>query len=167
MDDVENHPAERSDGRGLALEVDPWGRLVLKTPDGRTFNGVEPVRAFPMTDPDHWVSFCDDRGHEVLSLRSLDGLAPEVLDLLRAELDQREFIPTIRRIVRVHGESTPSDWEVETDRGPTRFTLDGEDDVRLLGPRRVLITDARKLRYQIPDVNALDGPSRRNLERFL
>ena len=32
---------------------------------------------------------------------------------------------------------------------------------------RVLITDSRKLRYQVPDTRALDAGSRRILERYL
>ena len=59
-------------------------------------------------------------------------------------------MPVIRRIVRISGEGAPSQWDVETDRGPTRFTLDSEDDVRRLGAHRVMITDARKLRVPGP-----------------
>jgi hypothetical protein len=156
-----------SDGRDVGLSLDPWGRLVLLTPEGRRFVGVEPVRSFPISDPGHWIAFCDQDGREILSLESADGLAPESRRLLDEELALREFVPVIKRIVRVTGESTPSDWEVETDRGPTRFTLDSEDDVRRLGPNRVLITDAAKLRFQVPDTRALDGYSRRVLERYL
>ena len=48
-------------------------------------------------------------------------------------------------------------WDVETDRGPARFTLDTEDDVRRISAHRVLITDSRKLRYQVPDTRTLDA----------
>ena len=159
--------ARVSNGRGITLSLDAWGKLVLDTPDGRHHVGVEPVRAFPISEPARWVSFVDAEGREVHCLESLDGLAPEMRRLLESELSLREFMPSIKRIVRVSGEGTPSDWEVETDRGPTRFTLDSEDDVRRIGPDRVLITDARKLRFQVPDIKALDGFSRRVLERFL
>ena len=154
-------------GRGLNLRLDERGRLVLETPDGRRFVGVEPVRAFPITDPGRWVSFCDADGREVLCLESLEGLSPESRRVVEEELALREFVPVIRRIVGVTGEGTPSEWEVETDRGPTRFTLDNEEDLRRLGNFRVMITDARKLRYQVPDTRALDSSSRRLLERFL
>ena len=159
--------ARASDGRGLGLSLDDWGRLVLTTPEGRRFVGVEPVRAFPISEPDRWVAFVDTDGREVVCLESTDGLEPAVRELLASELALREFVPTIRKVVRVSGEGTPSDWEVITDRGPIRFTLDSEDDVRRLGPNRVLITDARKLRFQVPDTRALDAPSRRVLERYL
>jgi hypothetical protein len=160
-------PPRVSDGRDIGLSLDPWGRLVVTTDDGQRHAGVDPVRAFPIGDPSHWVSFCDDHGREVLCLRALEGLAPEARRLLEQELSLREFVPVIQRIVRVSGESTPCDWEVETDHGPTRFTLDTEDDIRRLGPHHVMITDSRKLRYQIPDTRAFDGHSRRLLERYI
>jgi hypothetical protein len=158
--------ARVSDGRGILLEVDARGHLVLETPDGR-FPNVEPIRAFPITEPSAWIAFCDADGREILCLESMEGLAPEARRILEDELALREFVPTIERVVRVSAEGTPSDWEVVTDRGPTRFTLDNEDEVRRLGPFRVMIIDARKLRFQVPDTRKLDSLSRRILERYL
>ncbi|MCA1684426.1 MAG: DUF1854 domain-containing protein [Planctomycetia bacterium] len=156
-----------SDGHDIRLSLDAWGRLVLSTDDGQQYVGVDPVRAFPISDPTSWVSFTDEHGREVFCLRTLDGLSAESRAFLERELSLRDFVPVIRRIVRVSGDSTPCDWEVETDHGRTRFTLDNEDDVRLLGPHRVMIGDSRKLRYQIPDTRSLDGHSRRLLDRYI
>ena len=61
----------------------------------------------------------------------------------------------------------PSEWEVETDRGRTRFLLKSEDDVHPLDECTALITDAHGVRYLIPDTRQLDPASRRRLERFL
>src|SRR5262249_51109191 len=101
----------RPDGRDLTLRLDDRGRLVLREPGGRRLVGVEPVRAFPITDPGRWVSFCDPDGREVLCLESLDGLPPDSRKVVEGELALREFVPVIRRIVRVSGEGTPSEWE--------------------------------------------------------
>jgi hypothetical protein len=153
--------------RGFSLSQDDWGRLVLIDAEGRRRVGVEPVRSFPLTDPDRWISLCDAGGREVLFIKSMDGLPVETRRILVEELALREFVPTIARIVRVSGDAFPADWDVETERGPTRFTLDSEDDVRRLGPHGVLISDARMMRYQIPDTRTLDAASRRVLERYL
>jgi hypothetical protein len=151
----------------IELSRDVWGRLVLTLPDGGRVVGVEPVRAFPITDPDHWIAFVDADGHEVLGLGSMEGLSPATARLLAEELGLREFVPVIRRIVRISGETLPADWEVETDRGLSRFSLENDEDVRRINDHRVFITDARKLRYQVPDLRALDPESRRALDRFL
>ena len=149
------------------LSADPWGRLVLTTPEGRVHVGVDPVRAFPISEPERFISFCDEEGQERFNLAAIDQLAEADARLLRAELANREFVPVIEKIEGVSCEGTPSDWDVVTDRGASRFTLETDDDVRRIGPHRVLITDTRKLRYQVRDVRALDSRSRRLLERYL
>jgi hypothetical protein len=157
----------RNEMGGLTLDRDAWGRLVLVDPEGKRKVGIEPVRAFPYSDPDHWISLVDSEGREVIGFESLAELPAETRKLLEDELSQREFVPVIKRIVRVSSDSTPCAWDVETDRGPTRFTLNAEDDVRRLGPNRALVADVHGIRYLIPDTRALDTPSRRLLERYL
>ena len=151
----------------FGLSHDPWGRLVLIDAEGRRHVGVEPVRAFPFTDPGRWVSICDPDGSEVLFLEDLADVPAATRHTLEQELARREFVPVIRRIVRISAEAPPADWDVLTDRGPTRFTLDSDSDLRRLGPHRLLIADARGLRYQVPDLRALDASSRRLIERYL
>jgi hypothetical protein len=87
--------------------------------------------------------------------------------MLQEELARREFSPIVERILSVSSETTPSTWEIHTDRGPTQFVLDNEEEVRRLGANRVLIIDNRGIRYQVPDTRALDSASRRLLERYL
>ena len=48
-----------------------------------------------------------------------------------------------------------------------KVTLDNDDDVRQISAHRVIITDIRKLRYQVRDIAKLDVYSRRALERYL
>ena len=56
---------------------------------------------------------------------------------------------------------------VETDRGATSFLLESEDDVRKLGPHRVMIADSNGIRYTIPDVRKLDSHSQRIVQRLV
>ena len=46
------------------LHHDAWGRLVLVDDEGHKYVGVEPVRAFPISDPDHFISLCDAESRE-------------------------------------------------------------------------------------------------------
>ncbi|GAC1474239.1 MAG: DUF1854 domain-containing protein [Isosphaeraceae bacterium] len=164
---IEPFPSNRfSDGENVDLRLDNFGRLEVTTPEGHRHLEVDPIRAFPLSEPSRWISFCDRDGREVFFLRSTEGMSQDSRQILERELSLREFMPRIKRIIRVSNEGTPAEWEVETDRGRVSFTLDSEDDLRHLPPHRVLITDARKLRYQIPDRNKLDGHSRRLLDRF-
>jgi hypothetical protein len=151
----------------FALHHDAWGRLILTDADGRQHVGVEPVRAFPITDPRHGIALCDADGHELLWIDDLDTLPPTLCRFLEEDLARREFVPVVRRIVRISAPVEPSEWEVDTDRGRTRFVLNSEDDVRRLGDHRALLVDAHGIHYLIPDLRALDTTSRRLLERYL
>jgi hypothetical protein len=57
-------------------------------------------------------------------------------------LARREFVPVIQRVRSISAAVEPSDWEVETDRGRTRFLLKSEDDVYQLSDHAALVTDA-------------------------
>jgi hypothetical protein len=165
------HPTHSTNGApatpGLALERDARGRLVFTDADGRQHVGVEPIRAFPISAPRSGIALCDAGGQELLWIANLDGLPPESRAILEEELAHREFVPILRRIVGISAPAEPSEWEVETDRGPTRFVLNSEDDVHRLDGDRALVKDAQGLRYLIADLRKLDADSRRLLERYL
>lgn len=76
-------------------------------------------------------------------------------------------MPVIERIEAVSSFSTPSTWSVVTNRGRTEFILKGEEDIRRLRSRALLITDSHGVTYYVIDQLALDRLSRRLLDRFL
>jgi hypothetical protein len=152
----------------FTLQRDAWGQLILVTADGRRLVGVEVVRSFPISAPGEHVSICDAEGHEVICVEDPSELPPAVLDTLDEELTRREFVPIVLRIERVFAEADPSQWSIVTDRGPTSFLMeDSDNDVRRLGPSRILLVDTHGIRYLIPDTRRLDVLSRRILDRYL
>jgi hypothetical protein len=165
--DKDLHADHPSDLAAVELFHDSFGRLVLADPGGRRHVGVEPIRCFPFSDPNRWVSLCDAEGVEVLWIENLDALQPAVRKLLDEELARREFMPVIQRIVHVSSNTDPSRWRVETDRGLTEFLLKTEDDVRRVGPRGAILVDSAGMRYLVPDTRRLDAAGRRVLERYL
>ena len=166
---ADGQPAE-GDGaapRPFGLYHDAWGRLVLVDDRGRAHVGVEPVRGFPISAPGHGVSFCDAEGRELLWVEDVTTLPGPVLQVLEQDLARREFMPVLLRVVKVSAEAEPCEWEVETDRGATRFVLNRDDDVRRLSDNSALIVDSHGIRYLIPRLDSLDPFSRRVLERYL
>ena len=151
----------------FCLERDADGRLIVTDSHGRRHDSVEPIRAFPISDPDHWISLCDPAGCEVAQVGDLQQLPPEQRELLQTELTRREFVPVIRRIVSISSLAEPCEWHVETDRGPTTFVLNSDEHVRKLGPDKALILDSHGLRYLVPDARQLDPHSRKLLARYL
>ena len=152
----------------LQLHRNAHGRLVLTLPDGTLHEGVVPVRAFPIAAPDEGLSLVGSDGHELVWLDRFDQLPAAVRTLVEEELAVREFVPTIEKIVAVSSFSTPSTWDVETDRGSARLVLKAEEDIRRLGGRtRLLIAAGEGVQFKVPDTALLDRQSRRFLERFL
>lgn len=150
------------------LHRNAHGRLVLTLADGSEHAGVLPVRAFPLAAPEEGLSLVGASGQELLWIDRLADLPAQLRRLLQEELAAREFVPTIQRIHSVSGFSTPSTWQIDTDRGPTQLVLKAEEDIRRLpGRTALLIADSHGVQYAVQDVRALDKESRRLLERFL
>ncbi|MCO5356910.1 DUF1854 domain-containing protein [Acidovorax kalamii] len=150
------------------LARNPHGRLVLTLPDGTAHEGVTPVRAFPIAAPGEGLSLVGADGHELLWIPQVDQVAGPARQLIDEELAVREFVPTIEKIIAVSSFSTPSTWQVETDRGPASLVLKAEEDIRRLGGRtRLLIAGGDGMQFRVKDTTALDRHSRKLLERFL
>ncbi|BCO27538.1 hypothetical protein MIZ03_2426 [Rhodoferax lithotrophicus] len=149
------------------LQRNPFGKLVLTTPEGQVVEGVVPIRAFPIQSPEAGISLVHTDGHEVAWIDQLAALSEPAQSLIREELQGREFMPAILSIHSVTSFSTPCTWHVKTDRGDTSFVLRGDEDIRRVGPTILLVTDSHGIQFLIRDPAKLSKESRRILDRFL
>jgi len=156
-----------SSAADFRLSRNAYGRLVLTTADGSVHENVSPVRAFPIADPLQGIALVDAEGHELAWVAQLDSLPTDLRKMIEEDLSSREFVPEIEALLDVSSFTTPSDWQVRTDRGVTTFTLKSEDDIRRLSPTTLLISDSHSLHYLLRDLPALDKRSRKLLDRFL
>jgi hypothetical protein len=143
------------------------GRLVLSLADGTMHEGVTPVRAYPVQSPQEFVALMSTEGKEVLWIERLADVPEDIRVLVNEEIASRDVMPVIQQLTKVSTYSTPSTWEVITDRGPTKFILKGEEDIRRLNGGTLIITDSHGLRFYVMDMQQLDKHSRRILDRFL
>jgi hypothetical protein len=153
--------------RSFQLTRNAFGRLILCTPEGLIFEGVVPVRAFPVQSPEAGIALMHTDGHEVVWMDRLADVPEPAQTLIREELATREFTPEILRIISVSSFSTPCTWEVRTDRGETRFMLRGGEDIRRVGETILLVTDSHGIQFLIRDRADLDKESQKILDRFL
>ena len=151
----------------FTLERDNRGHLMLIDAQGERYPDAAPVRAFPLSDPQHAISICDQNGKEIVYIDSLDELEPATRAIVEESLAKREFVPVILKILAMPPRTEPALWQVETDRGVTSFEVESEDSIYRREPRQVSIVDVRGIRYLIPDTKKLDQKSQRVLERFL
>ena len=148
------------------LERDALGNLIFIDANGERHVGVYPVRAFPITAPSAGIGIMNQSGKEVCWFPEA-AMIPEVeLVLIEEELAAREFMPVIERITQVSTFATPSIWDIETDRGPTRIRLKGEEDIRRIAGNTLLISDSNGLQFIIKDSTQLDKVSKKLLDRF-
>ncbi|MEI8380429.1 MAG: DUF1854 domain-containing protein [Planctomycetota bacterium] len=151
----------------LSFRKNEWGQLVLVMLDGVEYPGIDPVRCFPLTDPEHVIALLDQEGKELINLPSLDVLKPESREFIQRELAERDFVPVIRKIITTSAPYPPCIWNVETDRGKTSFHLESEDDIRSLGKTGIVIADSNGIRYKVVDISALDASSRRIVRQLV
>ena len=151
----------------VSLQRDVMGRWVWRDATGKSHSPVVVVRAYPVTAPEQGVAVVDAEGHELAWFDRLQQASQELQQSLRQALAEREFLPEILRLVSVSSMVTPSTWTVETDRGMTRLMLKGEEDIRRLTGKVLLINDAEGVQYLIRDLSAMDRASRKMLDRFL
>lgn len=149
------------------LSRNAFGRLMYTAANGEQYDGVLPVRAFPIGAPDDGIALVNADGRELVWIKRLTDLPDKTRIIVEQELAGREFMPEIRRIQRVSSFTAPSIWYVETNRGETSFTLKGEENIRRIASASLLITDNHGVQFLIRDTQALDKGSRKILDRFL
>lgn len=151
----------------FSLERDQYRKLVMIDAEGVSHYDVRPVRAFPIQSPQQGISLVLENGQEVAWIDDMKDLETNIRDLINEELDGREFMPEISRIVSVTSFATPCTWHVETDRGTTQFVLKGDEDIRRIGKDSLLIADNHGIHFLIRDMFGIDKHSRKILDRFL
>ena len=148
------------------LERESLGRLVFVDSHGTRHIGVHPVRAFPITAPGAGIGIMDQSGKELFWYPDVAVITKAELGLIEEELAAREFMPVIEKITHVSTFATPSIWDIETDRGPTRIRLKGEEDIRRIAGNTLLIADSNGMQFLIKDATQLDKVSKKLLDRF-
>ena len=160
-----HEPIPLFEPKTLELTLDQAGQLWAREP-GAARLPVFARRAFPLSNPDSYVSLVDEHHFERACFVTLDVLPTEARNVLERALEKSDFLPKIQQIEAVVQEATLSRWQVRTDRGPRQFIVDQEDHVRPLEDGRHLISDSHGMRYLVPVPSALDAASRKLLARF-
>ncbi|MFA9275384.1 MAG: DUF1854 domain-containing protein [Candidatus Aquirickettsiella gammari] len=149
------------------LHRNNFRQLVLTDAQGAEHIDVRPVRAFPIQSPDAGISLVKENGAEVAWIDHMNDLPAAIRSLIDEELEGREFMPEIAKILSVTSFATPCTWHVQTDRGDTRFVLKGDEDIRRIGKESLLIADNHGIHFLIRNMFDIDKHSRKILDRFL
>ena len=152
----------------IRLFRSPMGAPRLEILEKVCYTRVAVRRILPLSDPDHYISLGVGEEMEIGIIEDPSRLDSESLKILREELDKRYFTPVIEKIHRVKERFGIHEWAVETSRGRVTFAVQGlHQNVRQVPPARLLITDVRGNRYDIPDYHRLDSHSFDQIQRHL
>ena len=165
---AENAKFSCSEGGLISLE--------LKGDDGKTeyFERIVPVRAFPITDPDAFVSIREPdtreggKGAEIGMIAKLSDFDEETEKLITAELERRYFTPDIEKIYSVKEKFGYLYFDVLTSSGRVSFVMNNpSSNIRILEDKRSLIYDIDGNCFEIPAVEKMDKASFKKIEIYL
>jgi hypothetical protein len=141
-------------------------RLTLR--DDRSWHKVSVARAFPLSDPDHYLGFLDGDEKDIGLLHDPSLLDPESRQIVEEELEKRYFVPVVERVLSIKEEFGTIYWTVETDRGQKEIIVRNlRDNLQELSSSRVIITDVDGNRFEFADISKLDGKSQSAILRNL
>lgn len=131
---------------------------------------VQVVRMFPFSDPEKYISIRtpDEHSKEIGIIEDMKDVTKETAQMLTEQLNLRYFTPIITKIVNIKEEYGYAYFEVVTDRGACRFTINmGGHAVVHLSETRILISDIDENRFEIPDIMKLSAKELKKLDLFL
>lgn len=134
----------------------------------RSWLKVMVARAFPLSDPEHYLGFLDGAGKDIGVLYDPGLLDPDSRRVVEEELEKRYFVPVVERVLSVREEFGAVYWNVETDRGSREIVVRNlRDNLQELSATRILVTDIDGNRYEFPDISRLDNKSQGLIMRNL
>ena len=156
--DPERIQLSRKSKQGVQLTISEEG----------SYSKIKIVRAFPLSHPDRYVAFLDDKDEEIGMVKDPKELDPQSRKIVEEELDKRYLVSIIKKIRSIRTDFGTSYWDVDTNRGRRDFVIQGvQDNVVWLGERRLLLVDVDGNRFEIPDYSSLDKKSASLLEEVL
>ena len=147
------------DPKLVKISRNQFAELEAELPDGSVHAPVEPVRTFPLTQPDQYISLLDAHKNELGLIEDINQLQKADQTLLTEELQKCYFMPRITKIHSLEGQFGVTQWEAETDSGSVFFDLRSRNDITALDGGRVLIRDIDGNRYEIVNYHRLDPKS--------
>ncbi len=151
--------AQFLDPKLVKISRNQFAELEAELPDGSVHAPVEPVRTFPLTQPDQYISLLDAQKNELGLIEDINQLEKADRTLLAEELKKCYFMPKITRIHSLDGQFGVTQWEAQTDSGAVFFDLRSRNDITSLSGGRVLIKDIDGNRYEIVNYHQLDPKS--------
>ncbi len=141
-------------------------KLICQNED--VYEGLEPRRLFPMSDPERYISLLDSKEKEIALIKDISALDTESRKALEECFYEYYLIPEITEILHIEDTAGILKWDVRTDRGDVKFSVQNRhSDIKVTDHKRIVIKDSNDNRYRISDVTELDKKSFKKLLYFI
>ena len=135
--------------------------------NGRAWPRVLLLRCLPLTAPEDYICITDVERNELGVIEHIDAFAPAQQALIRAELAQRYFCPSVTEILDIKEKMGNFYFDVMIGDFKRAFTVkDITKSIRQVGSAVILI-DLDGNRFRIDDVASISKKSLRKLEPYL
>ena len=174
---VANQAAAEADGARLTLEfLDPHsilftrassGNLMLEIKDKVVYLDVRIRRAFPVSDPDHFIEVRTRDGTYIGMIESFSALSEHNRGMVAEEIERSYLVPVITAVHEADDKHGSLFLDVATTRGPAKiYVFHPHDDIVHLRDGRLRIKDALGNAYEIRP-RLLDSQSLARVERYI
>ena len=156
------------EARELQFKRTHGGFLSMKIKADEHYPRVYLHWCFPFSQLGEYVSVRENEDKEVGIIKSLEGFSTEALHLIIDELNNRYFTPTIRKIHSLNEEFGYTYWDVDTNAGRCRFTVQlGRNAITILEASKLLLHDVDGNRFELEDYHTVDVKQLRIIENLL
>lgn len=159
------------DLKNAEFYVTPGGFTGLKYA-GQDYNRITLRRAFPIWNPNEYISVADKDNKEIGMIRSLSDLSEKQYPIVLSELEKRYYSPTVYEVKSVKDKLGYVYMELIIGRDDSKYKKncalkDVNKNIRMLDDDRLVITDVDGNRYIVESLSGLDKKSLKRLEPYL
>lgn len=146
--------------------------LHVMTVDGGLYRGVFAIKAFPVSEPDMYVSlFYHDEKDKVLEIgiiEDINDFPDDVREIILDALEKNYFAYNIESINSIKLEFGILAFDVVTDRGPKKFFMRWEAHRALeFGENGKILLDVCDDHYIVKDMDSLSKLDRELFKRYV
>ncbi len=150
------------DCKKIEFRINLFEELEVCLPDGTFHSPVVPLRSFPVTDVNSYISIIKDdrKREEVCLIEDIQHLTESSRRVLENALSKAYYKPVITRLLSIERRSGGiSVWKVETNKGEITIDLRRRDSITDHDNGHLLISDIDGNRYEIPNYYKMDEKS--------
>jgi hypothetical protein len=132
--------------------------------DDKSCLRVVPMRSFPISMVDRYISLRDMKGNELGIIKNPNELDKESQKLLDEEIRKRYFRPIIQKVKSIHDKMGIVEWEIETDRGKKKILTRSIHESIEETDTGLIIKDLENNQYEVANLRQLDPASAKLLD---